>query len=167
MRGSGADFTIFRPSIVFGADCAFVYQMFDLIHAPMVTPVAGSGRGLMQPIHVDDVARYFVESLERPETIGQAVPLGGPKAYAFDEMIDIMTRARLGRTKPKLHAPLWAMWPAALAQEWLFERPTFTRDQLLMLGEDNATDETPDFGWPRRGFETWCEEALPNYPRRA
>lgn len=167
VRASGLDYTIFRPSIVFGPDCAFIYQMFDLIHAPGVTPVAGSGRNLMQPIHVDDVARYFVDALERPDTVGQTYPLGGPKAFPFDEMLDVMTRARLGKLKPKLHAPLWAMWPAALAQDWLFERPTFTRDQLVMMREDNAAEDVPDFGWPRRGFETWCEEALRDYPRRA
>lgn len=156
VRGSGAAWTIFRPSIIFGEGCEFIRQMLDLIHNPLFVPIAGSGRNLMQPISVRDVARYFVGALERPETHGQTYDLGGPKTYPFNQLMEIMIRARLGRDKPTMHAPIAALWPAALLQEWFFERPTFTRDQLKMLREDNAAETVPDFGFAREDFEAWC-----------
>ena len=61
-----------------------------------------------------------------PETHGQPYELGGPKRYPFNHLMQIMIRARLGRDKLTMHAPIMALWLPALLQEWFFEKPTFS-----------------------------------------
>ncbi len=70
LRASGLDWTIFRPSIIFGPGDAFVNQLSRLVQSLPAVPVIGSGTYRLQPVAVADVARCFVMALEMPETIG-------------------------------------------------------------------------------------------------
>ncbi len=67
--GSGLEYTIFRPSFVFGpgggALPTFVKQVR---YSPLVT-VIGSGLQRIQPIYVEDVAQYFAAGLDDPRAV--------------------------------------------------------------------------------------------------
>jgi uncharacterized protein YbjT (DUF2867 family) len=93
-------------------------------------------------VAVGDVAESFARAVEWPETAGGVVEVGGPRAYTFDEALDLVGAA-LGRPRvPKLHHPVGLMAPVVAALEAL---PLFplTSDQLLMLGENNTCDPGP------------------------
>ncbi len=90
VRKSGLDWTIFRPSIIHGPEGEFMQLMkrFMCGLVPPVIPYFGSGTAKLQPVSVKDVAYCFVESLLRPETIGQIIPLGGPRPYSWIELYE-------------------------------------------------------------------------------
>ncbi|MCM2358256.1 MAG: complex I NDUFA9 subunit family protein [Geobacteraceae bacterium] len=139
VRGSGLDWTIFRPSIVFGPKDAFVNMLAGYIRSYPAVPVIGDGKYRLQPVSADDVARCFAMALEMPQTIGQTFELCGPDRLPYNEMLDIIGRA-LGREHvAKLHNPLPLMKLVVPLLQGFSSFP-LTMDQLLMLVEENICD---------------------------
>ena len=147
-RHSGMDVTVFRPSVIFG-DPRGTYEFATQLHREMVaTPLPGIGfhngwsadRGQihMSPVHVEDVARAFVEALDDPETIGKTYTLGGPESLSWSEMLRRVAAAT-GREKSILPMPIGVMRIGASALDWLPFFPV-TRDQLTMLAEGNEAN---------------------------
>lgn len=142
VRASGLAWTIFRPSVIFGPGDGFVTLLTRLVRWFPVVPVIGDGRNRLQPVAVETVAAGFAGALDRPATAGQVFDVGGPRAYAFDEVLDEVG-AVLGRRRvPKLHHPVGLMAPVVRLLEGIPAFP-LTSDQLLMLGEDNSCDPVP------------------------
>jgi len=139
VRGSGLDWTIFRPAIIFGPRDAFVNLLADYVRNYPAVPVIGDGKYRLQPVSADDVARSFALALELPETIGQTFELCGPDRLSYNEMLDVIGRA-LGRQHvAKIHNPLPLMKAIVpLLQGFSFF--PITMDQILMLVEENICD---------------------------
>lgn len=143
VRDSGLDWTIFRPSIVFGPgeQVQFVSQLADVVKQAPVIPVVGDGRSRFQPVHLDDVSEAFARALADPATIGQTYELGGPEVLTYEEILDECAAA-LGKRKRKLHVPVGLMMPAAAMMGALpFIDPPVTTEQLKMLKLDNTTQD--------------------------
>jgi NADH dehydrogenase len=141
VRESDLDWTIFRPSIIFGPKDEFVNMLADMIRKAPLLPIIGSGEYRLQPIALEQVAAAFAQSLTMPETIRNTYDVGGPESFSYNEMLDEIASA-LGKKKPKLHVPLAVMRPIIR----LMERYSFfpiTRAQLYMLLEGNTCDPTP------------------------
>jgi NADH dehydrogenase len=78
--------TIFKPSVIFGRDDAFINLFATLIKfLPVVMLAKPNAR--FQPVWVEDVASCFVKSLENTATYGQTYELAGPKVYSFRELV--------------------------------------------------------------------------------
>lgn len=160
VRGSGMACTIFQPSVMFGElPCAFLETMIGLAKIPLFTPVIGSGEGKLQPVYVEDVARCFEESLRSQKTNGQTYPLGGKRPYTF---VDLITRieTRFGKKKLKMHLPLALMGLIAFGMDWAPFPTPLSRDQLVMLKEDNVCDPgviERHFGFAPVDFDPWLD----------
>lgn len=154
VQSSGLDWTIFRPSIIFGPEDQFVNMFAGILRTSPVFPLVGGGHQRMQPVAVEDVAVGFAKALEQPETIGKTYEVGGPTAYTFREMMAEVAAA-LGRPFRPVFVPIW--WMGFLAT-FLEGTPSFpvSRDQLRMLQEENTCD-------PRPYLETFQIRPLP-YP---
>jgi NADH dehydrogenase len=141
VRASGLDWTIFRPSLIFGKGGEFVTMLADLIRKLPVVPVLGDGQYRMQPVAVTEVAQSFVRALEMPETIGQTYHLGGGESYSYDEILDLTGKA-IGRGHvTKAHQPLFMVKPMIKLLEHSAHFP-ITSDQLEMLLQGNVCDTT-------------------------
>jgi NADH dehydrogenase len=159
VRGSGLDYTIFRPSLIYGREDHFVNQFERLSRWLPFLPVMGSGSNLMQPVAVETVARCFVQALDRPETVAQTYDLCGPERLTFVQILDAILQA-CGRRRFKVRIPLAVARLQAAVLEIvlgsLLHRPApLNRDQLLMLQEDNVGDAgvvERVFGWRQPGF---------------
>ena len=155
VRKSGLAWTIFRPSFIYGPRDKSINVFAKLIRRLPFVPVLGPGTTKIQPISVENVAKAFVGAARNDESIGKTYDLCGPEAFTWNELYDKL-QAILGTRKPKLHLPL----PVARLQASVFERvlsnPPFTRDQLLMLQEENVGDPKPatkDFLLQQETFE--------------
>jgi uncharacterized protein YbjT (DUF2867 family) len=164
VRKSGLAWTIFRPSFIYGPKDKAINTLAKLVRRLPFVPVLGGGNTKIQPISVANVARAFVGAIRNDESISQVYDLCGPEAFTWNELYDKLQRI-LGTRKPKWHLPL----PIARVQATLFERmlpnPPFTRDQLLMMQEDNVGDPRPaerDFLLEQEGFE----DGVTRYLRR-
>jgi len=139
VRASALDWTIFRPSLIFGRGSEFVKMLTELIRRVPVVPVIGDGQYRMQPVSVAQVAESFVRALEMPESIGAIYHQGGGESFSYDAILDLTGRA-MGRKKVvKVHQPLFMIKPMIKMLQG-FELFPITEDQLKMLVEGNVCD---------------------------
>jgi uncharacterized protein YbjT (DUF2867 family) len=139
---SGLDWTVIEPSFVFGRNGGALKAFENLIRLP-VAPVIGDGRYRHQPVWVGDVATAFVRALERPETVGQVIPLGGPQAFTFDELLDELARVTGRSPRRKLHAPAGLVKAQTPVLRHLPPPLKVTKEQIVMLLEGTECDITP------------------------
>jgi len=135
-KASGLNFTITRPSIIFGKGDGFTTRMTEIIKLAPLVPILGPGNGRLQPIFIADLVDAFLRILYNPAWYGRTVELGGPEQLSFNEVIDQLKDA-LGSRKPSVHVPLCMMRPMVSVMERVLPRPPVTNDQLTMLEEDN------------------------------
>ena len=139
VRGSGLDWTIHRPSVVYGPGDGFVSRLLDILRWSPLAPLPGDGGSRLQPVWIGDVAACFLQSLERPVTRGRTYELGGPRVWTLEALMDELMRAS-GRRRPKVRVPLALARAGAAVLERLLPNPPVTREQLAMLGEPNVCD---------------------------
>jgi NADH dehydrogenase len=145
VRTSDLDWTIFRPSIIFGRGDEFVSVLARMVKRSPLVPVLGDGRYRLQPIPVEQVAEGFARALRAPATVRQTYEMAGPAPYAFVDLLDEIGRA-LGRPRVrKLHVPLGPVRAMTRALDWLPFYPVST-DQLIMLEEESVADPSRFFG---------------------
>jgi NADH dehydrogenase len=139
VRSSGLDWTILRPSLIYGPKDAFITMLAGQLRLAPVMPVIGSGSYRLQPIHADDVARCCSLALEMPETFGQSYELCGNNRMGYEELLDAVAAA-MGRKPPfKPHLPLGIMQRIIPVMQQLPQFP-ITSDQLQMLLEESICD---------------------------
>ena len=142
VRASQLDWTIFRPSIIYGPGDGFVSMLAGMVHRLPVVPVIGSGQQRLQPVPVEQVAAGFTGAITRPETVKQTFAVGGPDAVSMPTLLDLIGAALGRRRVLTFHVPIGLVRPAA---QLLHRLPAFpvTPDQLLMLEEDGVCDPAP------------------------
>lgn len=158
---SGLDYTVFRPSLVFGPKDKSINLFIRMARLMSIFPVIGSGKGRTQPVSVSDVARAFVSSIENRNTFGKVYELGGPDAMTYEEMFDLIMGV-IGVKRKKLHIPVNLIRPMAALYD-LLQIPIISRDQLIMLEEDNTCDNSPaarDLGIRFKSLKEYLSEHL-------
>jgi len=152
LQKSELNWTIFRPSLIFGdpgrhGRSEFCTQLRDeMLSIPLPAPLFyegilpfNSGLFSMSPIHVANVAEYFVKSIIMEKSIGQIYNLGGPETVHWKKIIDCIARAS-GKRKWKMPVPVITVKMIADLFD-RFERFPITRDQLTMLMQGNTVSE--------------------------
>lgn len=146
LESSDLDFTILRPSVIFGdprGNMEIATQLYrDMIRMPF--PAVGfytgripaKGPVLMAPVHVRDVADAFAKSLHDESTFGKRYELGGPEVLSWTEML-CRIAAAVDKKKIVLPMPIGLMKIGATLLDWLPFYPV-TRDQLTMLAQGNV-----------------------------
>ncbi len=142
VRSSRLDWTIFRPSLIFGPGSELLSLLAGLIKKLPIVPVVGDGRYRMQPVAVGQVAQAYLKALAMPETEGRIFHLCGGESYSYNQILDLTGRALEKKKVHKLHQPLFLVRPIVRLLQNL---PCFplTQDQLIMLLEDNTCDSRP------------------------
>ncbi|MFB3895533.1 MAG: complex I NDUFA9 subunit family protein [bacterium] len=137
VRNSGIDWTIFQPSIMFGAGDEFINKLAQLVRLAPVIPILGSGKTRFQPIWVEDTCTCILKALDNHKTIGKTYQLGGPEQLTYEQIIDLLM-ARLNKRKLKWHLPIPLMKPIVKIMETILPNPPITTDQLALLNIDNT-----------------------------
>jgi uncharacterized protein YbjT (DUF2867 family) len=115
LGAAGTPVTVLRAGILIGSGGISWEITRQLVHhlPVMVTPRWVSTR--TQPIAVDDVVRYLVGVLGRPEAFGQVYEVGGPEVLRYSDMLRRVA-AISGRPLVILPVPLLS---PALSGRWL------------------------------------------------
>jgi NADH dehydrogenase len=158
--------TVFRPSVIFGPGDSFLSLFAQLLRISPVIPLAG-GHARFQPVFVGDVARAMADALERPETVGQAYNLCGPKIYTLAELIRLTAR-ELGLRRWIIPMRQSASYWFARLMELKPGRKLMTRDNHFAMLTDNvcAQDHHAHFGTPT-ALESVIGYLREQDPRRA
>jgi uncharacterized protein YbjT (DUF2867 family) len=137
---SGLEYTIFRPSFVFGRDGGVLpLFMRQVRYSPVVT-VIGSGLQRSQPIWVEDVARYFALGVDHPQAANRTFEIGGPDIVDWNELYLRIAKV-LGKRRRLAHVPTSVARTGARLTEW-FPAAPLTTDQIAMIesGDNVVTD---------------------------
>jgi len=149
LKESGLNYTIFRPSLIFGKpknDQEFCSQLRDtMLKLPIPAPLFFNGFNLfdagdfsMSPIHVENVADFFSKSILNEVHYMKTYNLGGLENFNWKQIIQTIAKA-LKKKKWMIPAPVMPI--KILAS--LFDRFSFfpiTRDQITMLLEGNTCE---------------------------
>ncbi|MGB5671187.1 MAG: NAD(P)H-binding protein [Sedimenticolaceae bacterium] len=147
LAGTAMDWTVFRPSVIFGDPRGrneFATQLArDIVASPLPAPLFfgglmpwAAGEFALSPVHVEDVASAFVKSLTIADTHGEILPLGGPRSVSWRSILQDICSA-LGRRKTMIPVPALGVSAVAAILD-RFESFPITRDQLRMLLEGNT-----------------------------
>ena len=152
LKWADLDYTIFRPSLVFGDPRGeerpeFCTQLKkDMLSLPFPAPSfhkglnpLNGGKFALSPIHAKDVSKIFVDSIKEEQAIKKTFPLGGD-AYYWNDVIKIISKA-CGKNKWTIPAPVFPIKAIAGILERFSWFP-ITKDQLTMLIEGNVCDST-------------------------
>lgn len=139
IKASGLEYTILRPSLIFGSGDEFINYFADIIRKFHTIPVIGNGKYQMEPVYIKDVSQAFVQSLSKPETINQIYEMGGPERFEYEEMMHVVKRA-LGTWAITIHYPKSLMMTLASMLQYYKFFP-LTTDQIIQLFEENITDD--------------------------
>jgi uncharacterized protein YbjT (DUF2867 family) len=156
IRGSGLDYTILRPTMIYGSSRdRNMSRLIRWLNRWPLFPVLGSGRGLQQPVYVRDVASAVIGSFASAETVNKSYNVPGASALTFDQVIDTVCR-QLNRRVRTVHLPHLPIVALLAACERLSIRLPLRAEQVLRLEEDKSFDfsaASRDFGYDPLPFD--------------
>lgn len=91
---NGLKTTIFRPSVIFGAEDSFLNRFAALLRLAPVLPLAKPG-ARFAPVYVGDVVEAFARSINDKATYGKRYDLCGPHVYTLRALVEYV-RAQIG-----------------------------------------------------------------------
>ncbi len=160
LRDAGLDLTLFRPSVIFGPGDAFLTLFAKLARIAPAFPLAGAA-ARFQPVWVEDVAASVTDSLARPESIGAAYDLCGPKQYSLRELV-AYAAAVSGHPRAVIGLPEAIAWLQAWAMEFIPNGP-MTRDNIRSMRVASVCDSGCTLPFGR--IATPLETVAPTYLR--
>ncbi len=151
LRASAMDWTIHRPSVLFGnprGRMEFATQLYrDIVSRPIPAPWFFDGllplrAGAMElsPVHVENVAQIMVAALERDDCRGRILSLGGPQRLSWRRILEVIGDAT-GHRVLGVPTPAWAVKAVATVLGDSDIMPV-TREQISMLMEGNSCDSS-------------------------
>ena len=135
VEASGLDWTIFRPSVIFGPEDAFLNMFAGLMRWLPIVALA-SPKARFAPVFVGDVAHCFAQSIDDERTARAAYALCGPAVYTLRELVAYVGRVSgsprpivaLGPGLSRLQATVLEALPGQL----------LTRDNLKSMEVDSV-----------------------------
>lgn len=154
-----ADFTIFRPSVIFGPGDALTNRFAGLLRLSHGwLPLARAG-ARFAPVYIGDVAESFVRTLHERGTIGQTYELCGPQILTLEQLVRTTAAAAAVPCRiVRLPDALGRLQGAVMG--WVPGKP-FTLDNFRSLTRDSVCTED---GLRRLGIAArGMREILPTY----
>ena len=149
--------SIVRPTWIFGGrkevlanNIAWILRRMPIFVLP------GDGGYLVQPIHIDDLARICLRAAQGPGDV--VMDAAGPDTMSFDELVRAIRRA-VGRRTPILHASPAAMAALARALGVVVRDVVLTADEIHGLTAGLLASHQPALG--QISFIRWLEENGP------
>ena len=139
--GDGLDWTLLRPSAIFGPGDSFLNRFAALARLFPILPI-GAAQARLQPVYVGDVVEVILRAAATAKAAGQTYELAGPTVYTLAEIVAYAARTsghprRVVALPPRL----------ARMQAWLLEHllpnPPLTRDMLDSLSIDSVAHGEP------------------------
>jgi len=136
------DWTILRPSVVFGPGDSFLTLFARLQKLLPVMPLARADARL-QPVYVGDVAQAVVNVLDAPAARHRTLALAGPRAYTLRQLVELAGQWS-GHRRPVIALPAALGRLQARLMELAPGEPLMSRDNLDSMTIDNVSAHSPD-----------------------
>ncbi len=157
--------TILRPSVVFGEEDQFFNRFAAMAGVSPALPLIGGGHTRMQPVYAGDIGAAITVALGWPEAMGRTYELGGPAAYSFRELMQIMLD-EIGRRRALVPVPFpvaSALGRVAGLSTMIGLAPQLTADQVKLLKSDNVVTSGASTLADLQLVPSALEAMIPNY----
>jgi uncharacterized protein YbjT (DUF2867 family) len=150
LRELGVAYTIVRPTLVFGKEDILVNNIAWTIRKFPVVPIFGSGKYMVQPVFVEDLAKIAVEASRSDGS--ETMDAIGPETYTYQALLQLIAR-ELDRKVAFVHiSPSLGIMLGNLIG--LFVRDVvLTKDELSGLMQNKLTSNQVPNG--RTLFSDW------------
>ena len=132
------DSTILQPSVIFGEGDSFFNRFASLLKVAPVMPLA-CPEARMQPVWVGDVVAAIAIALQDQRTIGETLPLVGPRDYSLRELVEFTARTA-GLKRRIIDLPDGLARLQARLMDFVPGKP-FSTDNYLSLQTENTSPE--------------------------
>ena len=150
--GPEIEWTIFRPSVVFGPGDDFLNLFSKLSSWLPVLPLGGA-HTRFQPVFVEDVVSAIVHALQHHAGINEVIDLAGPRTYTLAELVRYVVRLQRHWSVVLPLPESLAMMQAACME--CLPGPLMSRDNLRSMHRDSVTSGVPmPFGLTATAMET-------------
>jgi NADH dehydrogenase len=153
------DWTIYRPSVVYGNHDSFVFRFLKLLRMGPVLPLA-QPHAKFAPAYVGDVAQAIKRGLTDRGRTGRIFELYGPDTFELVQVVRMIAEAA-GLRRAVLPLPSGLGWLQAVAAELIPGKP-FSRDNFnsLKLDSVGTRDGFAELGITPRRFAAMLPVAL-------
>ncbi|MEZ5463475.1 complex I NDUFA9 subunit family protein [Dokdonella sp.] len=138
VRDSRLDWTLFRPSVIFGPGDGLFFRFASLLRVAPVLPLARAD-AKFAPVYVGDVAEAFARALAHPHSVGHSYELFGPRVISLREIVQ-WTAQLIGKRRWVIGLPDVLGKIQARVGEWLPGKP-ISRDNFKSLLIDSVGDK--------------------------
>lgn len=156
VEASGLDWTIIRPTMIYGGKHDRNLQpLLEQLARMAVFPLPAGGKMLWQPVFTWDVVAALLAALDRPQTIGRAYTIAGPEPISYREMLETLIRTAGLKTR-LIPVPLAPLGPLVKFYERSATNPRVRHDQILRLQENkdfSIEEARRDLGFDPVSFE--------------
>jgi len=136
VKESTLNWTIFRPSVIFGEDDSFINLFGTLQKFAPVMPLAGAG-AKFQPVYVGDVAEAFVRAINMSGTVGRTFDLVGANVYTLAELVKF-AGTKVKKSSFVIPIPRALGYLQAYMLEFMPGPTLMSRDNLASMQQDNV-----------------------------
>ena len=163
IKKSGLNYTILRPTMIYGGkeDNNF-FKMLSFIKKKGFFVIFGSGKNLIQPVHVDDAADAIFKVLDNPAAYNKTYVICGRDALQYNEMLQIV-RNMLGRNFRIIKLPIGASKFAVNIYKKIVKKSDFNSDQIerMKINKAYSYDEAGrDFGFAPMSFKEGIKKEI-------
>ena len=163
IKKSGLNYTILRPTMIYGGkeDNNF-FKMLSFIKKKGFFVIFGSGKNLIQPVHVDDAADAIFKVLDNPAAYNKTYVICGRDALQYNEMLQIV-RNMLGRNFRIIKLPIGASKFAVNIYKKIVKKSDFNSDQIERMKINKAysyEEAGRDFGFAPMSFKEGIKKEI-------
>ncbi|HWC31466.1 MAG TPA: NAD(P)H-binding protein [Dehalococcoidia bacterium] len=127
---SGLEWTVVRPTWVFGPDDWALNRLLNFTNFLPFLPFFGDGKQAMQPVFVEDLGRVIADAALAPAAANQLFEAGGPDVMTMNDVLKTALDVK-GRKRFILHQPVFVGKIAGtLASLQPFVTPPLTADAV-------------------------------------
>jgi uncharacterized protein YbjT (DUF2867 family) len=137
--GSRVNYTIFKPSVIFGKGDSFLNRFANLLKiTPGVFPLA-CAKARFAPVYVGDVVKQMVASIDDKTTHNQSYEMCGPNIYSLKELVQYTANV-CGYKRTVLGLPMFLSRLQAAVFEYVPGKP-FSKDNFNSLKLDSVCSQ--------------------------
>jgi NADH dehydrogenase len=151
---SGIDYTILRPTVLFGKEDILINNIAWMLRHIPVFGVTGDGKYKLQPIFVDDFAALAVEKGNNDKN--EIINAIGPETFTFRELAETMAGIILDRKKTIISVPDWFGLLAARIIGLFVGDVVITKEEVIGLKSNLLFVVAPPAGVTR--LTDWLRE---------
>ncbi len=140
IQTSGLNYTIFRPSWIYGPDDVSLNRFLGFAKWLPFIPVIGNGKTRINPLLVSDLAAHVTAAIANPNASNWVFEIGGPAVLTMDSVIRAALEAS-GKRRLMLHNPKPLMKLVASVLQHAPGRP-LTPDAIEFITMDGIADTT-------------------------